>query len=76
MLLRAGNRIINTDQIVEARFSEKREKPRLNLYVTGYRGTDNSALISMDGDEAEKVWNAICNIVEDDVGEVIDQRKF
>ena len=76
MLLRAGNRIINTDQIVEARFSEKREKPRLILYVTGYRGADSTSLISMDGDEAERVWNALCNIVEDDVGMVVDQKQF
>ena len=76
MLLRAGNRIINTNQIVEARFSEKADKNRLVLYVTGYRGADNHSTISMEGDEAEKVWNALCNFVEDDLGMVADQRKF
>jgi hypothetical protein len=76
MLLRAGNRIINTDQIVEARFAERGGKNRLILYVTGHRGAENSALIGIDGDEADKLWSALCNIVEEDVGAIADQKTF
>ncbi len=77
MLLRVGNRIINTEMIVEARYSDKEEGgAKLTLFCLGRYFNDNPIAYTMRGDEADKVWNALSNAVEEDLGIAADQPDF
>lgn len=74
MLLRVGDRIINTAMIVEARWKEKSPgNAELSLFCLGTYANGKPIVYTLRGDEAEKVWNALCNEAEEDLGVAADQ---
>lgn len=64
MLLRVGMRIINTEHVIKADFSEASEGKQANLLlmVTSSGQTDlkTAHWIVFQGDDADRLWTKLC----------------
>ena len=65
MLVRLGNRLINTDHITDAEFEDRARAATLLLRGVG-RSTQNAGReLRLEQDEARALWARLCGDAED-----------
>jgi len=61
MLIKIRDNIINTSHIVEAKFgaAPNDRRPQLTLVFSNHSGVSTAGTMTLQGDEAKKVWDVL-----------------